>query len=169
MCWVKAAVVGLCSARLGHSGVVLVTQHLDAGCRLQDMDPEAAARIAEAEAAQRRAQQEAQQAAEEALAIEAQLQMQREATGQEVGAAWLPCKPLLEPTPFAALHTAQHPASAARVHPGHAGRSARRPLLDVAQRSAPLDSVGPSPAGLSGACCRRRTVWSASSVSTRTS
>ncbi len=51
---------------------------------MQEMDPEVAAKIAEAEAAQKRAQAEAQQAAEEALAIESQLQLQQEAAGQQV-------------------------------------------------------------------------------------
>ena len=45
-----------------------------------------AAKIAEAEAAQKRAHAEAQQAAEEALAIESQLQLQQEAAGQQVSA-----------------------------------------------------------------------------------
>ena len=53
-------------------------------CAVQAMDPEVAAKIAEAEAAQKRAHAEAQQAAEEALAIESQLQLQQEAAGQQV-------------------------------------------------------------------------------------
>ena len=61
-------------------------------CAVQEMDPEVAAKIAEAEAAQKRAHAEAQQAAEEALAIESQLQLQQEAAGQQVRSLGCSCQ-----------------------------------------------------------------------------
>ena len=63
---------------------------------VQEMDPEVAAKIAEAEAAQKRAHAEAQQAAEEALAIESQLQLQQEAAGQQVRIFWCSCQVAME-------------------------------------------------------------------------